>query len=239
MVGESVIVGISCRQHLQRELSLHHPIATPTPLYLEEGSGWSMGPSNQLPPRHTLPPPSPSWAEVAGGGRERRGQLPSAVHSTPPPHHALRPSPSPSAISQFEAWLRCREEGCPAKLVLETDWDSEEVSFWFRRTVCACTEAAPTDAGPPRGRQHKPGRERVRRQGQAERQKAAQSNAPPTSVVVTAARDIGLVPPAASMEVSSPQGRSPPAKRPRTIHPRLRRGSSGSSEPLHTQPHRW
>jgi len=148
-----------------------------------------MGPSscNQLPPRRALPPPSPSWAEVAGGG-------------------------GVSATSQFEAWLRCRQEGCPAKLVLETDGDSEEVCLWFRRTACAPTEAAPQR----RRRRRRPGRDKIRRQRRAERGRTDRSSTPPTMGVVTEARDIGPAPPAVSMEVSSPQCGSPPAKRPRT-----------------------
>ena len=182
-----------------------------------------MGPSscNQLPPPRTLPPTSPSWAEVAGGG-------------------------GVSATSQFEAWLRCRQEGWPAKLVLETDGDSEEVCLWFRRTACVPTEAAPQR----RRRRRRPGRDKIRRQRRAERGRTDQSSAPPTMVVVTEARNIGPAPPAVSMEVSSPQCGSPPAKRPRT-RAAARAGCqtdaptpkkeprSESSEPLRSQPQRW
>ena len=44
-------------------------------------------------------------------------------------------------------WLLCRREGILAKLVLETDGDSEEVSLWFRRAPCAPTQPPPTAAG--------------------------------------------------------------------------------------------
>ena len=113
---------------------------------------------HQPPPRNTLPPPSPaSWAEVARGGGGRRGQLASSDYSTPTPSPPLAPL-SPSATSQFEAWLRCRKEGYPAKLVLETDGVSEEVSLWFRRTG-----HAPTEAAPLRRRRTRPERDRRRR----------------------------------------------------------------------------
>ena len=48
------------------------------------------------------------------------------------------------------------------------------------------------------------------------RRKAAQSNAPPTSVAATAAMDNGPVPPRVSLVDSSPPAGTPPAKRPRT-----------------------
>jgi hypothetical protein len=101
-----------------------------------------------LPPRRTLPPPSPSWAEVAGGGlEERRGQQLPAVQGSRATvsRHAPCTSP-PSAASQFEAWLHCKEMGIPAKLVLETDRGSEEVSLWFRRSTHAPSEPPPPAA---------------------------------------------------------------------------------------------
>jgi len=170
-------------------------------------------PSHQLPSRHTLPPPSPSWAEVAGGGgEERRGKLPPVLL----PHH---PSHSPSATSQFEAWLRCREEGIPAKLVLETDGTNEEVSLSFMRTARAPTAAH------LRRRRRRPERDKKRRQQRAERRRAAQSNAPPqeaaaengppTVIAVDSSPPAGS-PPAGSPPEGSPPAGSPPAKRHRT-----------------------
>ena len=123
--------------------------------------------------------------------------MPPAVHNTPAPtHHTPRPRSSPSAASQFEAWLRCRKEGFPAKLVLETDGVNEEVSLWFR-----CTARAPTEAAPRRRRRKRPERDRRRRQRRA----------PPA-----AAMDNGPFPPTASSVESSPPAGSPPAKLPRT-----------------------
>jgi len=137
-----------------------------------------------------------------------------AVHSTPVPSLHPQPTPSPSASSQFEAWLRCRKEGYPAKLVLETDGVCEEVSLWFRKGNVERTTAE--EAAPSRRRRKRPERGRRRKQRREELRRAAQSTAPPTLVGVTAARDIGPVPTAASMVASSPPGGSPPAKRPRT-----------------------
>ena len=192
-----------------------HTLPPPSPSLAEVAGGGRnrRGPSNchQLPPHHTLPPPSPSWAEVAGGGGgERRGQPAVCGTRAPSSHHAPRPSP-PSATTQFESWLLCRREGIPAKLVLETDGVSEEVSLWFRRTPCA-----PTEPPPPRRRRHRPGRHRRRRLRKVEGLQTAQSNAPPASAEATAAEENGPDPPKMSEVEASPPSGSPPAKRPRT-----------------------
>ena len=192
--------------------------------------------AGSLPHPQQPPPPSPSptWADVArgghGGGKARRGapgrgQLPpagrsSVTHSTPapPPRHVpTSHTPSPTASTQFEAWLRCRKEGCPARLVLETDGVSEEVSLWFRTaTAVNPAHTAGDKVAPLRRRRSRPERDRRRRRLRVERRQAARSNAPPTSVVATAATDNGQVPPAEGLGESSPPAGSPPAKRPRT-----------------------
>jgi len=180
---------------------------------------------HQLPPSNTLPPPSPTWAEVAGGrGEERRRQLPAATQST----HAPAPRLSPCATTQFETWLRCRKEGYPAKLVLETDGTSEEVSLWFRRTARAPTEAPPSETAPPRRRRRRPGRDRVRRQRQAERERAARSSVPPVPAEAEAGMDMGLAPSSEEPVELSPPAKSPPAKRPRT---RAAARGGGRSDP--------
>jgi hypothetical protein len=125
----------------------------------------------------------------------------------PPTQHTLSTSTSPNATSQFEAWLRCRKEGVPARLVLETDGVSEEVCLWVRRTA-----RAPTEATPPRRRRRRPGRDKERRQRRAERERAARSNAPPAPAEVAA----GAAPSTADPVDLSPPAKSPPAKRPRT-----------------------
>ena len=178
-------------------------------------------------------PPSPSWADVARGGKVRRGgpgggQPPptgrsSVSHSTPTPpgptprHVGASPSSSPSASTQFEAWLRCREEGYPARLVLETDGVSEEVNLWFRKATAlssACT--AGNKVAPSRRRRKRPERDRRRRRLWLERRKTAGYDTSPTSVEATAATDNRTVPPPVSLGESSPPAGSPPAKRPRT-----------------------
>jgi len=155
-----------------------------------------------LPPRQTLPPPSPTWAEVAGGGVERSGRpAVRAASRAFSSRHAPRTAP-PSATTQFESWLLCRRDGIPAKLVLETDGESEEVTLWFRRAPCA-----PTQPPPPRRRRQRPRRNRERRKREAEGQKTAPAPAAAeTAVVAAAASEIGASPPSGS----------PPAKRPRT-----------------------
>ena len=125
----------------------------------------------------------------------------------PPTQHTPSTSTSPNATSQFEAWLRCRKEGVPARLVLETDGVSEEVCLWVRRTA-----RAPTEATPPRRRRRRPGRDKERRQRRAERERAARSNAPPAPAEVAA----GAAPSTADPVDLSPPAKSPPAKRPRT-----------------------
>jgi len=183
-------IGVRTVKHL-------HPLPLPLP---------AMGASTGgPPPRNTLPPPSPSWAEVAGGGgEERRGST--AVHATRvPSRHAPCPAP-PSASTQFEAWLLCRKKGIPAKLVLETDGDSEEISLWFRSAP-----RAPTVPPPPRRRRHRPGRNRRRRKREVERLQSALPNARPASAEATA-----VAAPTAGEVVASPPSGSPPAKRPRT-----------------------
>ena len=186
-----------------------------------------MGPSTRhhpppSPPSNTSPT-SPTWAEVARGEQEGRSHPPpsggsSVTHSTPAPPRRVRtsPTPAPSAHTQFEAWLRCREEGHPAKLVLETDGVSEEVNLWFRRPTASTVHTACDKGTPSQRRRIRPERERRRRRLRAERRKAARYNLPPTSVEATARTANVPVPQAECLGDPAPSAGSPPAKRPRT-----------------------
>ena len=105
------------------------------------------------------PPPSPTWAEVVGGGSSRKGSTGSnQTHARPPAPSSRTPARAtytntdtgyaplhlPSAHSQYMAWTRCRREGVQARLVLETDGTSEEVSLWFRSAANGGDPAADT-----------------------------------------------------------------------------------------------
>ena len=86
--------------------------------------------------RHPPPPsPSPTWAEVARGGSSRGGESDQTRGSSPP-------LPPPSAYTQYVAWVHCRREGIPARLVLETDGRTEDICLWFRSTATGGISAA-------------------------------------------------------------------------------------------------
>jgi len=168
----------------------------------------------QLPPP---PSPSPTWAEVAGGGQRGRGVCdrgqppPVSSHSTPARPAYVSTPPVPSAHTQFMAWLSCRRAGIPARLVLETDGTAEEFSFWCR---------PPTNGdGPPAKK-----RRRRRRRRQADgRRVSCGGRVPPPSAGATAGAsasgpeaDVPHGGSNVSPAFPSPPAGSPPAKRPRT-----------------------
>ena len=192
---------------------------------LERRGGTPADPRN-LTSSRSLPTPSPSqsWAEVVRGGEERRGQPPPhsrrVVNSCSIPAHpshtpSSSPLPSPSALDQFRAWLQCRKEGFPAKLVLETDGVEEEVHFWYRPTARATT--TPTQ---PSKRMRRRSRERRRRKARAQRRKEAWSRegpqpapGPTDPAVVGAVPSLSGASPVAGP--GSPPVVEPPAKRPK------------------------
>jgi len=138
------------------------------------------------------PSPGPSWAEVLRGGVERRGgqsddprrDTGSSCGQAPPPHNpAVSPLPSPSSLDQFKAWLRCKEQGYSARLVLETSCGEEEISFWCCLTT-AKTAAAGTQAPKRMKSAWKKERDKKRRQAWRERRKSRTAAA--TAVVAVA-----------------------------------------------------
>jgi len=119
--------------------------------------------TRRLPPPH----PSPTWADAARGRDQARAQLPAASNDSTParPAHTYAGSlPPPSAHSQYMAWVRCRRWGIPAKLVLETDGCTEEVTLWFHSTAAGGDSSAANTAAHahPSGKRR---RERARRVG--------------------------------------------------------------------------
>ncbi len=170
------------------------------------------------------PSPSPSWADVVRGGHSREGQErrgePGRGHLPPAnsrsiPAHSI-PLSLPSAHAQFRAWLSCRKAGLPARLVLETDGTTEEISFWFRPSTNGIG-LAPREAVP--------NQQPVRRRGKRRRRRRAErSKGSPATMAAASASDSEVTGPNAgtlrsplpvSVDSSPPAG-SPPAKRPRT-----------------------
>jgi hypothetical protein len=111
------------------------------------------------PSQPATPPPPPSasttWAEVARGGSSRGvGTSSDQTRAKPPAAYSSSnnssarpiityadtssaPLPLPSAHTQYLAWVACRRDGVPARLVLETDGATEEVSLWFGSAAAA------------------------------------------------------------------------------------------------------
>ena len=164
------------------------------------------------------PPPSPTWAEVARGGSSR-GESSDQTHAQPPaadcnstPARPIYtsigsiPLPLPSTHSQYLAWVSCRREGLPARLVLETDGHTEEVCLWFRPAVNSninggCSAADIATHKPPSGKRRREHARRRRRR--EERRREAEENRSPSDTpipgVATAAEIIlSTSPPAAS-----------------------------------------
>ena len=115
------------------------------------------------------------------------------------------------------AWVRCRREGLPAKLVLETDGSHEEVHLWFRRAVTRGEPAAAAD-----NRQQQSGkrrRERARRTRRREERRRGERDAPTTPVNGVPAAEIPpppLQPTPSSVNTSTPlnntKHHTPPTK---------------------------
>ena len=122
------------------------------------------------------PLPSPSWAErvrgVANRG-ETRAKPP--VNNSTPTHTIFSSTPTgagasslPSAHSQFLARENCRRRGVPARLVLDTDGVTEEVSLWFRAGANVGGSTAASHAAAAHVVSGKRRRERARRRRRRE-----------------------------------------------------------------------
>ena len=146
------------------------------------------------PPPH--PPPSPLWSEVARGGSSKgesgdltRAQPPTACSSTPtrPANtntHSGRPSPTlppPCAHSQYVAWVHCRRVGIAARLVLDFDGCTEEVTLWSRPST-AGGDSVPDANTATHAHSHHSGkrrRERARRARRREERREARGRCSP------------------------------------------------------------
>ena len=183
------------------------------------------------------PPPSPTWAEIAKGGISRdemRGQTHAqqqhAARSSTPAHSIYTNTdvgssfpPLPSAYSQYLAWVRCRMEGIPARLVLDTDGATEEVSFWFRPNANGGSSAAAhvNQSGKRR-------RERARRvRRREERRKEAEERClppamPSSGVAGMTAAALSSSPPdePPSTEIPFPGNKQTPPVRAHVLRPR-------------------
>jgi hypothetical protein len=163
-----------------------HPPPAPSPSQSRGGNRSRRGNGQLSYPTH---PPSPTWAEVAregSSGGETRAKPP--VFNSTPARTIYSNTPAgsgashlPSAHSQFLAWECCRRRGIPARLVLDTDGATEEVSFWFRSganvggPTNVATHVAPTHVASGKRR-----RERARRRRRREeRRREAEGNLPP------------------------------------------------------------
>jgi len=154
------------------------------------------------------PLPSPSWAErvrgVANRG-ETRAKPP--VNNSTPTRTIFSSTPAgagasslPSAHSQFLAWENCRRRGVPARLVLDTDGVTEEVSLWFRAGANVGGSTAASHAAAAHVVSGKRRRERARRRRRREeRRREAEENllppGPPTAGGNTEAPDTPPAPP--------------------------------------------
>ena len=168
---------------------------------LNKGVGYTGSGTGQHPP----PSPSPTWAEVLRGG-SRRGETSCQTHARPPATSSCTPAqasntntgssplPLPSAHSQYLAWARCRSEGVAARLVLETDGASEEVSLWFRRAANGGDSAADVISHAPHSGKRR--RERARRARRREERRRVEADVcpPPAAPVQGAAATTADIP---------------------------------------------
>ena len=119
----------------------------------------------------TVPPPSPSWAEMV-----RRGRHPQSVNSPPPApaeHH-----PSPPFAHLLNLYRRCVAEGRWARFTLETKYCEEEFSFTCSGRSAAATPSPSAPSTQKRCRKRPPNqrrreKERRRQEVQKENRRAA------------------------------------------------------------------
>ena len=97
-------------------------------------------------------------------------QPPVTTSSTPAhPSHTYTSSPPllpPSAYTQYMAWVHCRRDGIPARLVLETDGKTEDICLWFQHSAVSSDSA--TDVATHVQQSGKRRRERARRKRRRE-----------------------------------------------------------------------
>ena len=193
--------------------------------------------SRTHPQQHPHPPsPSHTWAEVARGvpgvrswrsTQQTSAQQHAASSSTPahpPTYTGSLPLPPPCAYSQYMAWVACRREGIPARLVMETDGVKEEISLWFQRSVNGGVAAADEAAC----NQHtgKRRRERARRRRrQEERRKEAEEGPKPTatpthSMTTRTGTESSASPPALSQSSVAPATPTSNVRGARVLRPR-------------------
>ena len=185
----------------------------------------------------TTPPPPPSplptWAKVARGGSSRgetgdqtRARPPTAYSSTPthPAHsntYTGSPQPPlhpPCAHSQYLAWVRCRRAGIPARLVLETDGCTEDVTLWFRPSAVGGGEPVSTDTQAHALHSGKRRRERARRaRRREERREARERCLPPATPTTGKAAKMAEAPSPSPQEEPPPE---PPTSAASTIRAR-------------------
>jgi len=194
------LVGDKREGEMASSSSTRRPPPAPS---LNKGAGYTGSGTGQHPP--PPPSPSPTWAEVLRGG-SRRGETSCQTHARPPatssctPAHTSNtntgssPLPLPSAHSQYLAWARCRSEGVAARLVLETDGASEEVSLWFRRAANGGDSAADVASHAPHSGKRR--RERARRARRREERRRVEADVcpPPAAPVQGAAATTADIP---------------------------------------------
>jgi hypothetical protein len=184
-------------------------------------AGRGIGQHSNTPPP---PSPSPTWAEVTRGGSSRgKGSSSDQTRAKPPAADSnsssarpiytytdtgSSPLPLPSAHSQYLAWVSCRRDGVPARLVLETDGVTEEICLWFRPVVNSNGGRPAADAATHAPTSGKRRRERARRRRRREERRGeADKNCTPsytsTAGVATAA---ATGPPALPQEASLSPG---------------------------------
>ena len=158
-------------------------------------------------------------------------QQPAANSSTPthppgPTNSGSTPFSPPSAYSQYMAWVSCRREGIPARLVLETDGASEEICFWFRRSADGGGYASRDAAHPPphtgkrrreraRRRRRREERRRGAEEGQLSSCTATLSSPPPPDVLPSTGNPATLL-----VKTATACPPTTPVVRPNVLRPR-------------------
>ena len=202
-IGQSAVHIGRERTSIGSSPSLHSP-----PPFQWGGQGEMLTSNNSMP----CPPPpltSPTWAEAS------RGEARDSNDSTPArPAHTYTGSP-PTAHSQYMAWVRCRRGGIPAKLVLDTDGCTEEVTLWFRSTAAGGKSSAADTAAHTNAPAHVSGkrrRERARRARRREerRREAAGRRPPPATPTPGMAATTATIPLPPPPETPHPTEPAPP-----------------------------
>ena len=135
-------------------------------------------------------------------------QEPTASSSTPArPHSRIGSLPPPNAFTQYMMWARCRREGIPARLVLDTDGVTEEICLWFRLSAASNIGGGAADNVADPKQTGKRRRERARRRRRQEGERGHSPTAMPTPGVATGAATASFP----STLAVSPPTMAPPA----------------------------